>query len=330
MLRRRAALPVGALAGHHARMRRTVLVAVLFGIGCGGGGKGTQVVGTGATSGSLGGSPGGFLGGSVGGAAGSTETGAGGQAATTGGGGVAPIGGSPGTAGNAPIATGGASPRSGQGGTVETSTGGIGGHGGAPSTSGSGGSAVACMMAGTYCPDPNSCCSDSTCVLYSGGIQACAFNCTTGSECASGCCAPLSNSTTKVCSQPSLCTGGPPPQPEAGTVIAADSLSGHLVIQTSSGQQLFSALGGCFLTSGTVVTFSQSTAGCVSNTLTYSTGTCSVECDGAGYAGQFATTTTSGEYSISTQFGTGMYRGATGACPLVFQGNEVLFFDTPA
>jgi len=185
------------------------------------------------------------------------------------------------------------------------------------------------MMAGAACPDPNSCCSDSTCVLYSSGVQGCAFKCTLGSECASGCCAPLSNSTTKVCSQAALCTGGTTTQPETGQVIAADTLNGHYLIQTASGQQFFSDFGGCNFTSGTVVTFGQPTASCLSNTLTYLGGSCSVECDGAGYPGQIATAN-GAEYSIATQFGTGMYRGETGACPLVFQGNQVVFSGNPA
>jgi len=218
---------------------------------------------------------------------------------------------------------------------VATSIGGANGHGGTPATGGSsgtggaGGSPVACMMAGTACPDLNSCCSDSTCVLYSNGVQGCAFNCTSGSECASGCCAPLSNSTTKVCSQAALCTGGTTTQPETGTVIAVDLNDQHMLIQTASGQKLFSSFLDCFVFAGTTVTFAQPTASCVSNTLTYSTGTCSVSCDGIGYPGQIVTVTTGGEYSIATQAGTGMFKSML-SCFLISPGNQVAFGSDPS
>lgn len=63
----------------------------------------------------------------------------------------------------------------------------------------------ACLTPGTSCLDNvEGCCTDSTCV-ETVDETVCAANCTDNSECNSGCCAPLSNSTTRVCSPATFC-----------------------------------------------------------------------------------------------------------------------------
>lgn len=63
----------------------------------------------------------------------------------------------------------------------------------------------ACISAGNSCLDnTGGCCADSICI-DSAGSTVCAATCTDNSECNSGCCAPLTNSTTRVCSPVSFC-----------------------------------------------------------------------------------------------------------------------------
>ena len=308
-------------------LMKRALVVVVFLVGCSGGSGGTGGPSFGDASG-IGGSSGfhtgiggidGVAGASAGGAGPAGTAGAGGQPAAGGGTSLGAIGGGHGGAGH--------------GGAGVLPIGGASGHAGAPGAGGTkgaggaGGAPVACTSAGFSCPDPTSCCQGSTCVAFSAGQQLCAGNCMTGSDCNSGCCAPLSNSTTMVCVPADNCISAPP-QPETGTVIAVDSNYQHMLIQTASGQKLFSSVLDCFVFAGTTVTFDQPTAACISNTLTYSTGTCSVTCDGTGYPGQIVTATTGGEYSIATQSGTGMYRAML-SCFLVSQGNQVVFGSSP-
>ena len=61
-----------------------------------------------------------------------------------------------------------------------------------------------CAQAGVACTGTADCCANETCVTPS---NTCAANCTTGSQCASGCCAALTNtSATGVCSDPIYCS----------------------------------------------------------------------------------------------------------------------------
>jgi hypothetical protein len=60
-----------------------------------------------------------------------------------------------------------------------------------------------CAGAGVACSTNSDCCLNETCVTPS---YTCAANCTTGSQCQSGCCAALTNtSATGVCSDPIYC-----------------------------------------------------------------------------------------------------------------------------
>jgi hypothetical protein len=60
-----------------------------------------------------------------------------------------------------------------------------------------------CAVAGVACTGQGDCCANETCVTPS---NTCAANCTRGAQCASGCCAALSNtSATGVCSDPIYC-----------------------------------------------------------------------------------------------------------------------------
>jgi hypothetical protein len=61
-----------------------------------------------------------------------------------------------------------------------------------------------CAAAGVACTTSADCCANETCVTPS---NTCAANCTTGSQCESGCCAALTNtSATGVCSDPIYCS----------------------------------------------------------------------------------------------------------------------------
>jgi len=62
----------------------------------------------------------------------------------------------------------------------------------------------ACVSAGGSCAGGKTCCGGGICVVTSTDTT-CADTCTADAQCTSGCCAPLTNSTTKVCSPPSFC-----------------------------------------------------------------------------------------------------------------------------
>ncbi len=76
-----------------------------------------------------------------------------------------------------------------------------------------------CTDVGKVCSAGDTCCNDALCVGAEGEDSRCADQCTLDSQCQSGCCAPLSNSSARVCSDPSFCgttpmggggPGGPP------------------------------------------------------------------------------------------------------------------------
>jgi hypothetical protein len=160
-----------------------VLVLVL--VGCGG------VSGTTGSGGTTG----------TGGAATGGETGTGGTST----GGATATGGSTGTGGT--IGTGGTAGAKGTGGT--SGTGGVSGTGGAVATggaTGTGGSGT-CLADSADCTStPNGCCS-GVCLENGGSSQqhTCAAVCTADSQCVSGCCATLTNTTLKACSARGFC-----------------------------------------------------------------------------------------------------------------------------
>lgn len=61
-----------------------------------------------------------------------------------------------------------------------------------------------CAMPGQLCSGPTTCCAGSTCVVDALSTS-CAANCTAHWQCKSGCCAPLSNTGSFVCSPASFC-----------------------------------------------------------------------------------------------------------------------------
>lgn len=65
-------------------------------------------------------------------------------------------------------------------------------------------SAPDCTPAGSTCESGLDCCPDHTCVTFSPESILCAFNCTSGADCASECCAPLEGAGS-VCASPELC-----------------------------------------------------------------------------------------------------------------------------
>ena len=60
-----------------------------------------------------------------------------------------------------------------------------------------------CVAPGDACTSDLDCCANEACVDTNGGT--CASTCTSGSDCMSGCCAPISGSTLSVCSAASFC-----------------------------------------------------------------------------------------------------------------------------
>jgi hypothetical protein len=68
--------------------------------------------------------------------------------------------------------------------------------------------------------DDIECCAGSTCVeQLSTGLSYCAALCTTGGDCASGCCAALVDGSASVCSGPESCGGTSTPQPGTAAPI---------------------------------------------------------------------------------------------------------------
>jgi hypothetical protein len=61
-----------------------------------------------------------------------------------------------------------------------------------------------CVAPGNACTG-DECCPGATCTIDGQGLTYCADNCTKNSDCMSGCCAQLSNSTAKICSDISYC-----------------------------------------------------------------------------------------------------------------------------
>lgn len=64
--------------------------------------------------------------------------------------------------------------------------------------------AGSCQTAGQPCASA-ACCPNSVCVNSTVTGVSCAARCTSGTQCVSGCCAPLSNTGELVCSPPSFC-----------------------------------------------------------------------------------------------------------------------------
>ena len=65
-----------------------------------------------------------------------------------------------------------------------------------------------CTGSGYSCDASSECCPGNTCVNFGGGDVLCAFECTYGEECNSGCCAPLEQGG-GVCAPTSYCGGAP-------------------------------------------------------------------------------------------------------------------------
>ena len=76
-----------------------------------------------------------------------------------------------------------------------------------------------CTDPGYACDANSDCCEGNSCVNFGGGDVLCAFDCTYGEECNSGCCAPLEQGG-GVCAPTSFC-GGAPADP--GTPWTADT-----------------------------------------------------------------------------------------------------------
>jgi hypothetical protein len=79
-----------------------------------------------------------------------------------------------------------------------------------------------CKKAGQEgCVTDVDCCMGAICIQETSGGQetrtVCKDRCTAGSECASGCCAPLTNSSDHVCSAPNFCATPTPPSGTLGT-----------------------------------------------------------------------------------------------------------------
>ena len=70
-----------------------------------------------------------------------------------------------------------------------------------------------CTEAGFECADTSECCLGNRCVVDSGSSLGgyCAAECTDGSQCSSGCCAPLDDNVTSVCAPTSACATTPQP-----------------------------------------------------------------------------------------------------------------------
>lgn len=190
---------------------RLVIVAGLVGAGCNSlvGNEAHQLAPAGSLGGKAGAVPaGGGAGGHGGagaggaggapGAAGDPGGGAPGNGGSVGNGGTA-VGGSVGTGGV--VATGGVV---GTGGLIGTggvvATGGVPGRGGASGTGGAGGM---CVAPGATCAASTDCCqtgaTSPTGAVCISDDNLCHAKCTTGTQCKSGCCAPVMNETYGVC-----------------------------------------------------------------------------------------------------------------------------------
>jgi hypothetical protein len=62
-----------------------------------------------------------------------------------------------------------------------------------------------CVQSGDACGGDTPCCFDSLCVDYPGQGPACGYICTSGSQCNSGCCAPLKDKPASVCAPKTFC-----------------------------------------------------------------------------------------------------------------------------
>lgn len=80
------------------------------------------------------------------------------------------------------------------------------GSGGSGGSAGSGGNAPACFDVGQSCAEnENGCCNGSTCINNMDTPGICALNCENGSECNTGCCAPISDAAGSVCAPVEYC-----------------------------------------------------------------------------------------------------------------------------
>jgi hypothetical protein len=104
----------------------------------------------------------------------------------------------------------------------------------------------ACRSPAQTCSAQAPCCSDSICVVIGAGQSVCAATCTAGTQCNSGCCAPLSNDPAKVCSPPSACAAPPAP-----------TTCGRTILRGTDGQFLGLATSNKFATDGVCNMFSQ-------------------------------------------------------------------------
>jgi len=323
--------------------RRVLVVLAVLVVGCGGGSgnpsDGSSPQATGGASTPAGGASGGGSGGDISptGGTGAATGGALGKARNGGSGGISPPGtdgtggrgGMPsagGAGGQSSKGAGGSGPAA--GGQVGGSAGrGGGGAGGSPTTGGAGGQGgtIVCVGPGSACPDPSSCCTGTTCVGSSSSTAVCAGNCTTGSECVSGCCAPLSNVPQKVCLPLSYCSA---PSTATGTIVAGEG-GGELLIQTSTGPAFFDGSICIGFYQGDTVTFGSAPEACAINTISKASpkASCSVFCDGTGYPGVVAATSLS-SIAVTTASGTKIFT-VQGSCGTVLTGHNVVLLRNP-
>lgn len=127
--------------------------------------------------------------------------------------------------------------------------------GGEPTFGGNSGAAgradisAPCRDAGAECSETASCCEGSTCIVTPESSTLCAANCIAGSECQSGCCAPLRNGIVSVCSPPDYCAT-PPRAPT--TPVGC----GSLILLAADGEFLGIGTGNQFAVDGVCNEFS--------------------------------------------------------------------------
>lgn len=256
--------------------------------------------------------PGGPTGG--GGAASGGRPGSGGAVAT---GGRADTAGTVGTGGGSP-ATGGSANTGGR-----AQTGGATATGGtvAPGTGGAGAGGATCAAVGQPCPADLNCCAGSTCAVI-GTALLCSANCRIAADCGGGCCRAYTGSAQLACAPATECAT------YEGTVLAADSVSNKLLIQTSTGPAFFTETGlNCFgFTAGTKVSFSSSPGGCFTNQITSaaSSSACAVKCDGSSFYTGVVLSADFSKFVISTLFGNQMFDAQT-ICSGILTGDNVVF-----